>query len=45
MPAAGRSYDPYSREMQLDPYPAHRWLHDRASYVYSASMGSARRSA
>jgi cytochrome P450 len=38
MPADERSYDPYSREMQLDPYPAYRWFRDHQPCAYNAKM-------
>jgi cytochrome P450 len=38
MSASERSYDPYSREMQLDPYPAYRWFRDHQPCTYNARM-------
>jgi len=38
MPAAERTYDPYSREMQLDPYPAYRWFRDHQPCAYNPKM-------
>jgi cytochrome P450 len=31
-------YDPYSREMQEDPYPTYRWFRDEQPCAYNASM-------
>jgi cytochrome P450 len=38
MSRAERSYDPYSREMQLDPYPAYRWFRDHQPCAHNARM-------
>ena len=38
MPADERSYDPYSREMQLDPFPAYRWFRDHQPCAYNERM-------
>ena len=38
MAGAERSYDPYSREMQLDPYPAYRWFRDHQPCAHNPRM-------
>jgi cytochrome P450 len=38
MSGTERSYDPYSREMQLDPYPAYRWFRDHQPCAYNPRM-------
>ncbi|HEU4427232.1 MAG TPA: cytochrome P450 [Myxococcota bacterium] len=38
MADAERTYDPYSHEMQLDPYPAYAWFRDRQPCSYNARM-------
>jgi cytochrome P450 len=38
MSAAQRTYDPYSREMQLDPYPAYRWFRDHQPCAHNVRM-------
>lgn len=38
MPTAERIYDPYSREMQLDPFPAYAWFREHQPCAYNARM-------
>ncbi|HEY8122746.1 MAG TPA: cytochrome P450 [Myxococcota bacterium] len=38
MSGAERSYDPYSHEMQVDPYPAYRWFRDHQPCAHNARM-------
>ncbi len=38
MPTDERSYDPYTREMQLDPYPAYRWFRDHQPCAYNPKL-------
>ena len=38
MPSSERIYDPYSHEMQQDPYPAYAWFRDNAPCAYNPRM-------
>ncbi|MBM4384930.1 MAG: cytochrome P450 [Deltaproteobacteria bacterium] len=38
MPSSERIYDPYTHEMQQDPYPAYAWFREHAPCAYNPRM-------